>query len=311
MSAFQAPAARSVLPLYLLSLGGLTACVGTLIGLSVADLRPATYLNIAIGVAVLSLVANAASIIALFKTCSAAAGAMRRSAGSEGSELSGHGVKRLVEAVRQVDAAFSERQREIERLNHADPLTGLGSRRWLQILASREFSQAEASGSRLSALMVRVDRLQEINEKYGHDAGDRALLGCADLLKRLVRRSDSVARVSGNEFVVLLPRTGAEAAEVVGERVAESIACFPQSLIGDAPLVTRLAIVEWHGDKMLESLLARAQASLDGQPVGATGQPTSGPMLDDIVLRHDMALVGVRPSGATPVRMKRRRQSDR
>lgn len=311
MPAFEPSVARSALPLYLLSLGGLAACTGTSLWMILSDGTASTALAVALAVAAASLLANAVSIRAMLRTCAAAARSLRRSAGIDGTEARGDPLARLVRAVQDVDAAFLERQREIERLNYADPLTGLGNRRWLQIVASRAFSQAEMLDAHLSTLMLRVDRLQEINTTYGHDAGDRALLGCADLLRRLVRRSDSVARVSGNEFVVLLPGADAASAEVVALRLRECLASFPQSLLGDAPLSTRLTVAEWKGEKMLETLLARAQEGLDALPVADVPSTGTGALPGEEVARQDLALVGVRPADAAPARLKRRRQTDR
>jgi diguanylate cyclase (GGDEF)-like protein len=307
MSAFEASAARTALPLYILSWVGLAACLCAVMLPTVSEMPPNAYLPVAIPVAAAALLANAASIAALFGACSAAALSLRASAGIRDEAGGGNGLQQLVEAVRQVDAALVETQRETERLNHADPLTGLGNRRWLQIVASRAFADSEAAGTPLSVLMLRVDHLQHINVVYGHDVGDRALMSCTDMLRRLVRRHDKVARISGNEFLVLMPNTQLDTAAAAGHRIEETLANVPQPLLGDAPLATRLAVVAWQGEMMLEQLLARAQGKLDDMPVADAVAPRAGAMLGDVVAKQDLALIGVRPSGEPSAQIKRRR----
>jgi diguanylate cyclase (GGDEF)-like protein len=69
--------------------------------------------------------------------------------------------------------------------------------------------------------MVDLDRFKAVNDTYGHQAGDRALSGVGELLRESVRDTDIVGRYGGDEFIILLPDTAAEGAQIVAERILE------------------------------------------------------------------------------------------
>lgn len=105
----------------------------------------------------------------------------------------------------------------LEKLSRTDPLTGAANRRSLESELLREISRAERSGAPLTLAFIDLDHFKRFNDTFGHAAGD-ALLG--DLVRAwqpALRNADLLARVGGEEFVVLLPETGAETAlQVVG-----------------------------------------------------------------------------------------------
>jgi diguanylate cyclase (GGDEF)-like protein/PAS domain S-box-containing protein len=107
-------------------------------------------------------------------------------------------------------------RRQLEFQAHHDALTGLPNRALLEQRLAVALRHAERSDGGLAVLFLDVDRLKTINDTLGHDAGDALLRGLAERLTRLLRREDTVARVGGDEFVVLLPavRTRQEAAGV-------------------------------------------------------------------------------------------------
>ncbi len=94
-----------------------------------------------------------------------------------------------------------------------DPLTGLYNRRGVTELLSAEMARADRQGYTLTALMLDLNGLKQINDGYGHSAGDVALVEFARRLRKAIRSSDLPARVGGDEFLVLLPEC--TAAEVV------------------------------------------------------------------------------------------------
>jgi diguanylate cyclase (GGDEF)-like protein/PAS domain S-box-containing protein len=107
-------------------------------------------------------------------------------------------------------------RRQLEFQAHHDGLTGLPNRALLEQRLAAVLRHAERGGGGLALLYLDVDRLKEINDTLGHDAGDALLRGLGDRLANCLRREDTVARVGGDEFVVLLPavRTRQEAAGV-------------------------------------------------------------------------------------------------
>lgn len=91
-----------------------------------------------------------------------------------------------------------------------DPLTEVYNRRYFEELVKKEVERARRHGKPLSLIIIDMDNFKDINEKYGHSAGDRVLQEVARLLKSTFRSTDSIIRYGGDEFVILLPETGAE-----------------------------------------------------------------------------------------------------
>src|SRR6266446_2225836 len=118
-------------------------------------------------------------------------------------------------------------QRQLEDHLHQqaarDPLTGLANYRHLAGVLDMEIKRSERTGREFALLLLDLDRLKEINDRYGHLTGSHALCRVADVLS-FCRDIDTAARYGGDEFAVVLPETGAEAANQVAQRICESIA---------------------------------------------------------------------------------------
>jgi len=117
-----------------------------------------------------------------------------------------------------------------ERLHffaYHDPLTGLLNRRAFEAEFHREFSRAKRHGLGLSVVFSDLDDFKQVNDHFGHKTGDRALLHTADMLETLSRKEDIVSRFAGDEFVLLLPETGAKKAEALMARIRKHLAKHP------------------------------------------------------------------------------------
>jgi diguanylate cyclase (GGDEF)-like protein len=100
-----------------------------------------------------------------------------------------------------------------------DPLTGLLNRRAFEQRCGQELARARRTGEAFAALLIDVDHFKNINDRHGHAAGDEALVELARALTRELREVDSVARIGGDEFAVLLPGTGAAEVRATAERL--------------------------------------------------------------------------------------------
>jgi diguanylate cyclase (GGDEF)-like protein len=114
--------------------------------------------------------------------------------------------------------------RQLERLSREDALTGLANRRWWDETLAQEFERARRNDSGLAVLLCDLDRLKEINDRYGHAAGDRVLVAIANVLRDRVRIGDLPARLGGDEFGVICPDTTLAAASALAEDLSARFA---------------------------------------------------------------------------------------
>jgi len=106
-----------------------------------------------------------------------------------------------------------------------DELTGLYNRRFLEESANDRFEKGAVGRLRnLSLMMMDLDKIHEVNTRYGNKAGDMVFVSTADVLRSTTRTGDICARLSGDEFAILLPDTGPQGAKDIAEKVRQSIA---------------------------------------------------------------------------------------
>jgi diguanylate cyclase (GGDEF)-like protein/PAS domain S-box-containing protein len=115
-------------------------------------------------------------------------------------------------------------EKELERQAHVDYLTDLVNRRYFIELAEKELSRINRYGGELSLILLDLDFFKQINDSFGHSNGDLVLREIADISSRTMREIDIVARIGGEEFVMLLPHTGLQDAADAAERLRLAIA---------------------------------------------------------------------------------------
>ena len=149
-----------------------------------------------------------------------------RPANDDQLRADGHGDAALLREIATLRGALEKcasRIAELEHLAHVDPLVHLPNRR--NFLSRLDASIAEAHRHAIegAVLFLDVDGLKTINDEFGHEAGDGALVEVARLLVESVRTADVVARLSGDEFAILLDRTDELTAWQIAERVVEAV----------------------------------------------------------------------------------------
>jgi diguanylate cyclase (GGDEF)-like protein len=113
-----------------------------------------------------------------------------------------------------------------EKLHYAathDPLTSVINRRAFLESGDKQLKLAKRHKRDLSILYIDFDGFKEVNDKYGHDTGDRLLINICKRIEGVIRASDIFARVGGDEFVILLPETDYKNAKKLVERIHESL----------------------------------------------------------------------------------------
>jgi two-component system, cell cycle response regulator len=136
-------------------------------------------------------------------------------------------MARLAEAMARTESALQELKRtnlKLEHLAATDPLTGAANRRQFIEMVDAEIMRARRGGAPFSLLALDLDHFKAINDSYGHLVGDEILRGFVQRCLDAIRPYDGVARVGGEEFMVLLPQVALGVAQTIGERIREAIA---------------------------------------------------------------------------------------
>jgi diguanylate cyclase (GGDEF)-like protein/PAS domain S-box-containing protein len=138
--------------------------------------------------------------------------------------LSEHGQMYAYEVIVEDVTKQRELEDHLRRLAASDPLTGLANYRHLIDALDMEIRRSNRTGREFSLLLFDMDGLKQLNDSFGHMAGSQALCRTADALTLFCRDIDTAARFGGDEFALLLPETGREAAHSVARRISSSIA---------------------------------------------------------------------------------------
>ncbi len=150
----------------------------------------------------------------------------------------------------------------LEAAAQTDPLTGLANRRALERRGDELMANARRHGDTLLALMIDLDHFKQVNDRHGHAQGDAVLVLLADILRELARPGDCVARLGGEEFVVLLGRTRADGAEAFDRRLREALQARAPADLGFFVNHSAGWAVLRTGDRDIHDLLQRADAAL-------------------------------------------------
>ncbi|MCT6716791.1 GGDEF domain-containing protein [Acidovorax sp. 22279] len=128
--------------------------------------------------------------------------------------------------VSSVGFVFMSRDRADENnrvLAALDPLTGVANRRSLIAALDRDVARAQRMREPMALMMVDIDHFKDVNDQYGHPAGDRVLCSVVNVLRQRVRAQDLVGRYGGEEFMVLLPDTGLVGAEQLARELCKAV----------------------------------------------------------------------------------------
>lgn len=129
----------------------------------------------------------------------------------------------------------------LEQLSITDGLTRLHNHRFFQEHLTREIKRVDRSGEPLSLLLLDIDDFKQLNDQFGHVAGDELLMGIAQVLNHAMRDSDLLARYGGEEFAVLASNTDLEGAINLGEKIRTAVA-EAAFIVGDSMRPTRMTV---------------------------------------------------------------------
>ncbi len=148
-----------------------------------------------------------------------------------------------------------------------DPLTRLGNRRHFEARLAEEASFAKRHHAPLALLMIDLDHFKAINDRFGHEDGDRVLEHVAELVRTILRKEDSAFRYGGEEIVVLFRATPVDAALAIAERLRATLRAAPIELGHDAASIPvtfsgGIASADAATEDAVDKLVAHADAAL-------------------------------------------------
>jgi diguanylate cyclase (GGDEF)-like protein len=155
-------------------------------------------------------------------------------------------------------------QKRLEQAASEDPLTGIYNRRALAEFGSNEFARARRRGTSLSIILLDIDFFKSINDEWGHQTGDIALIETVSRLKAIIRREDYLGRMGGEEFIILLPETDHQQAMVTAERIKQAFSNKPMVLRNQKRIVTLsggVTSLSSH-DEHFDAILRRADQAM-------------------------------------------------
>ncbi|MCL1890253.1 MAG: GGDEF domain-containing protein [Desulfovibrionaceae bacterium] len=141
-----------------------------------------------------------------------------------------------------------------------DGLTQVLNRAAFMELAPEYLSRADNENEPLSMIMLDIDHFKDINDKFGHQAGDTVLANMGKILVSKLRRDDVIARYGGEEFIILIPGSVKEKTRIVAEKLRKSVA---EHKFENLPQITiSLGYTDHHGGEELDEMISRADTAL-------------------------------------------------
>ncbi len=162
-------------------------------------------------------------------------------------------------------------QKRYEQLSTIDELTGLNNRRYFFSEAEGMLARARRHEQICSLMLLDVDFFKQINDEWGHVVGDKVLCAIADVIRQEARGGDLVARVGGEEFVIMLPESGMEGADLMARRVQERLARLDfGAQIGNLKLTASIGISGYFPERdqqvalhaLVDQLYAQADSAM-------------------------------------------------
>jgi len=166
-------------------------------------------------------------------------------------------------------------EKQLARMAHHDPLTGLPNRLLLRDRFEVAAANARRNHTGLGLLLIDLDEFKQVNDTFGHEAGDELLTAVGEKLRACVRESDTVARLGGDEFVVLLSNLGAleEESAVVAEKILDGLSA--STLIAGQTIVVTpsigVAVYPRDGEELATCLRSADRAMYEAKQHGGRG----------------------------------------
>jgi len=163
---------------------------------------------------------------------------------------------KLEQAVRELD----EKNQALEVMTRTDRLTGLANRRRLEEALQTEVLRARRYGKPFSVILLDIDHFKDVNDQFGHQAGDNVLIAIAGLLTRTARETDVAGRYGGEEFLLVCPETQLQVVAALAERLRTEFQSTDFPLVGH--VTSSFSVAEFTQGDSVKTLVERADQAL-------------------------------------------------
>ncbi|MEX0738697.1 MAG: diguanylate cyclase [Pseudohongiella sp.] len=172
-------------------------------------------------------------------------------------------VRQRTDQLAQTNDALLEANERLQRLVATDFLTDIGNRRFFTDTAHKTLQRLRSDDTPASLIMFDLDNFKQINDVYGHEAGDRVLQNLVGPVKDVIRPGDLFCRFGGEEFIILLPEADLEAARQIAERIRTTLEALQPGIDGKPVMVTSsFGVAQWDGLATLDALISKADHAL-------------------------------------------------
>lgn len=151
-------------------------------------------------------------------------------------------------------------EHELRELSITDALTGIYNRRYFQERLEVEITRVRRNQSELALIMLDLDHFKQVNDRFGHEAGDRVLTVTCQRLSQRLRRADVFCRLGGEEFIILCPDTSAEQAQLLAEALQQALRREPVEGVGN--VTASFGVAAWRLGETSDDLLRRVDAGV-------------------------------------------------
>lgn len=183
-------------------------------------------------------------------------------------------ITHFVSVTKDISERVEKEQGLIHDASH-DTLTDLYNRRFGEQVLSSSYLKASNLGGALSLLLCDIDHFKQVNDRFGHQAGDRVIVNVARALRQTVRHKDAVIRWGGEEFLILLDDCPAEPAQQLAERIRSRVEALQDDEVGRVSLSLGLATLAV--DESVEQLIERADMALYAAKQGGRNRVSVAP----------------------------------
>ncbi|MGE6742708.1 diguanylate cyclase [Allorhizobium pseudoryzae] len=168
----------------------------------------------------------------------------------------------VTRAVVNMVAEVESLMKSLRHQASSDPLTGLHNRRWLAERIPVEQARAAREKSPLSAILFDLDHFKQINDRHGHDTGDHVLMAVSEAVRDSLRRYDIAARIGGEEFCLILPRTSKQEATVIAERLRQTFEVLVVKPLPHGRVTASFGVYEAASSDSMQQILLHADQAL-------------------------------------------------